>query len=103
LHIPEFDAGVDDEVVLGHANRNSSLLITADKDFGELVIRRGLFSCGVLLYRLEGKTLAEKAELVCALIASRGDELSKMFTVSSHTKTRSRLLQPIGGNGHPSK
>jgi hypothetical protein len=102
FYVPEFDAGVDDEAVLAHANRYSSLLITADKDFGELVVRRKVFSRGVLLYRLEGKTLREKIGLVCAVIAERGEELTKMFTVVSFTKTRSRLLQPDEGNGHPS-
>ncbi len=39
LYIAEMAPGVDDEEVLGAANEHDALLLTADKDFGELVFR----------------------------------------------------------------
>ncbi len=39
LYVAEFSPSVDDETVLTHANNSRSLLLTADKDFGELVFR----------------------------------------------------------------
>jgi predicted nuclease of predicted toxin-antitoxin system len=42
---------VFDETVLDLANREDALLITADKDFGELVFRQGWSTVGVVLVR----------------------------------------------------
>ncbi|MBI4789433.1 MAG: DUF5615 family PIN-like protein [Chloroflexi bacterium] len=39
-HVPsvaEMEAGISDDVVLGRANQEQSVSLTADKDFGELV------------------------------------------------------------------
>jgi len=50
--IVETYPGVDDDVVLARAQRESRVLITFDKDFGELVFRLGKnASNGVLLLR----------------------------------------------------
>lgn len=38
-YIAETDAGISDDEVLDLANSEESLLLTADKDFGELVFR----------------------------------------------------------------
>ena len=40
LYIAEMEPGMPDEAVLESANRESRLLLTADKDFGELVFRQ---------------------------------------------------------------
>jgi predicted nuclease of predicted toxin-antitoxin system len=48
------EPGVSDDVVLDLAYRNSELLLTADKDFSELVFRQGRLACGILLVRLAG-------------------------------------------------
>jgi predicted nuclease of predicted toxin-antitoxin system len=54
LSIAEMDPGVDDETVLGASRQEGAVLITADKDFGELVFRQGLLHRGTLLLRLAG-------------------------------------------------
>ena len=53
-YIAEMKPGVSDAVVLDHANREACPLITADKDFGELVFRQRLLTHGVVLLRLAG-------------------------------------------------
>jgi predicted nuclease of predicted toxin-antitoxin system len=42
VFIAEFDAGIGDIDVLTISRENDALLFTADKDFGDLVFRRGL-------------------------------------------------------------
>lgn len=54
LYIAEFDPSIDDETVLDQANQNFALLLTEDKDFGELVFRQGKIHMGVVLVRLAG-------------------------------------------------
>ena len=51
LYIAELDPSIDDDAVLHRANQNSALLITADKDFGELVFRMGQIHAGVVLFQ----------------------------------------------------
>ena len=48
----EMAPGIMDEVVLSESRNSQSVLITADKDFGELVFRQRQASTGVLLVRL---------------------------------------------------
>jgi predicted nuclease of predicted toxin-antitoxin system len=49
VYIAELDPGIDDETVLDHSRRAKAILLTADKDFGELVFRQHLVHSGVLL------------------------------------------------------
>jgi len=53
-YIAEMEPGIADDVVLAQANASQALLITLDKDFGELVYRQGLVHAGVILLRLAG-------------------------------------------------
>jgi len=53
-----------DEEVLLLASDNSTLLVTADKDFGELIFRQGYVKHGIILYRLAGIPSSEKANIV---------------------------------------
>ena len=50
LYIAEFSPSIDDEEVLHQANLNRALLLTEDKDFGELVFRQGLVHMGGSVY-----------------------------------------------------
>jgi predicted nuclease of predicted toxin-antitoxin system len=59
--IAELSPSVSDEDVLRPAANGGAVMVTEDKDFGELVYRRGLSHAGVLLVRLEG--LDNAAEL----------------------------------------
>ena len=66
LYIAELDPGIDDETVLSRGEQANAILLTADKDFGELVFRQRLLHSGVLLIRLAGLDAYIKAELVYA-------------------------------------
>ncbi|HEX2076951.1 MAG TPA: DUF5615 family PIN-like protein [Longimicrobium sp.] len=52
VHIAELSPSISDDEVLAEANTRGAVLVTADKDFGELVFRLGKLSTGVLLIRL---------------------------------------------------
>ena len=70
----ETDAAVVDEVVLQKATAESRLLVTSDKDFGELVYRLGKANEGVLL----------------AAVTLRSAELLGAFSVLSAGQLRIR-------------
>ena len=69
LSVAEMDPGISDDAVLDLANGMATALLTADKDFGELVFRQGRISPGVILVRLAGQPPERKATLVAAAIA----------------------------------
>ena len=74
-------AGISDEAVLSAANESRSILVTMDKDFGEIVFRLHHIHRGVILIRLAGLSLEQKAQMVSAAIAEHGAEMAGAFTV----------------------
>jgi predicted nuclease of predicted toxin-antitoxin system len=52
--IAELEPGIDDEEVLQMSRESNAVLLTADKDFGELVFRNRQIHSGILLIRLAG-------------------------------------------------
>lgn len=90
LYIAEFAPSVDDETVLQQANQNRALLLTEDKDFGELVYRQGRVHMGVVLVRLAGLSLQAKAKNISTVLANHEHELLKAFSVISPGRVRIR-------------
>lgn len=90
LYVAEMDPGISDERVLAVANEKNALLLTADKDFGELVYRLRRIFAGVLLMRLAGLSPASKAELVSSLVRDHGGQLMHAFTVITPGMVRVR-------------
>src|SRR5580692_11455556 len=66
--------------VLSFSHESGALLITEDKDFGELVFHKKQAHFGILLIRLEGVPRAKRIELVCDNIKQRGAELINAFS-----------------------
>jgi predicted nuclease of predicted toxin-antitoxin system len=91
LYVAEMEPSISDEQVLNRANEKNALLITADKDFGEMVFHQDLLTVGgVVLLRLAGLTAGRKAEIISKVIQSRGVELPKAFSVISPGRIRIR-------------
>jgi len=88
--------GATDEQVLARSRDEGRVLVTFDKDFGELVLRRGLAaSQGVVLLRLP---LAGPEELVARAVAAltaRGDWVGH-FSVIEGDRVRMRPLVAVG-------
>lgn len=90
LSIADLDPGIADNAVLRLADQNSALLLTADKDFGELVFRMGNIHTGVALTRLAGLSPETKARIVSAAFADHGNDLPSAFSVVSPGRIRIR-------------
>jgi len=82
-YVPELDPGITDDEVLTLANDSQSVLLTGDKDFGELVYRLGRVSCGVVLIRLRGLSSDQKSEMIASAFEEHPDEFTNAFTVIS--------------------
>lgn len=93
IAIKEVAAGVDDTVVMQAANERSVMLVTQDRDFGELVVRRELPILGVILVQLERLPLATQIERLSECLQVGLAEFVGHFTVVEPARIRKRLLQ----------
>jgi predicted nuclease of predicted toxin-antitoxin system len=95
LWIRETAPGIADELVLETARSGGRLLITFDKDFGELVFHRGAeASGGIVLFRIRKTSPAEVSHRVAAIIASRSDWKGH-FSVIDDYSIRMRPLPKV--------
>lgn len=85
-----------DEAVLTQARLTQRILLTGDKDFGELMFRRQLAAAGVVLVRLAGLSAEAKAEMVAAAARDYGAQFSRAFAVLSPGMVRIRAGGPSG-------
>ena len=83
-------ATAKDQDVLAFSVSTSRLLLTADKDFGELVFRDGQPHLGIVLMRFNGLPMTDRASLVSELFHVRETELIGAFTVIDATSVRIR-------------
>jgi predicted nuclease of predicted toxin-antitoxin system len=77
----EMARGGPDTEVLEIANKQSAVILTEDKDFGELVVRHQMQAVGVVLVRLDGFSPIERAEIVSRVVREHANELPGSFTV----------------------
>jgi len=92
LWIHQSHPGLADDTVLQLALSESRLLITFDKDFGELVFRRGAqASQGVVLFRIEMPSPGAVALRVARALESRSD-WDHHFSVVDDSMVRMRAL-----------
>jgi predicted nuclease of predicted toxin-antitoxin system len=84
--------GIDDQQVLAIAQVEQRLLLTFDKDFGELAFRAQLpAKSGIILFRISTPSSVEVAEVVTNILNSRTD-WSGHFSVITDRRIRMRPL-----------
>ena len=92
LWIAEANPGAPDDEVLIECIGTGRILLTLDKDFGELVYRRSLRSdFGIVLFRIAPQTPAEIAALAVAAVGSQ-PSWAGYFSVVTGRKIRMRPL-----------
>jgi len=92
-YVAEMGPGISDDTVLSLANREAAVLLTPDKDFGELIFRQRRLAPGVILIRLAGLSPGRKAEIVASALAAHADEMGQAFTVITPGVIRIRRQQ----------
>jgi predicted nuclease of predicted toxin-antitoxin system len=90
--IGETISGASDDDVLATASREGRILITEDRDFGELVVRQRLGVHGVVLLELDRLSNVAEAELVTTVVSRNADKLSGNLLVIEPGRVRVRPL-----------
>jgi predicted nuclease of predicted toxin-antitoxin system len=92
LSVKESMRGEKDDVILARAQAEERLLLTHDKDFGELAVRAGLpASCGIVLFRLAGTDPDSDNRRILDTLESRTDWPGH-FSVVTDDRIRMRPL-----------
>ena len=77
-----------DDEVLTKALTENWILITNDKDFGEMVFRERRNHHGVIFMRLDDERSANKIEVLQRLLEGYAEKLPEEFVVVTETKVR---------------
>lgn len=98
LAVKESMRGEDDTTILKRAAAESRLVVTHDKDFGELAFRIGLPApCRVILFRLTTSDPQLNAQRMLDVIESRAD-WQGLFAVATDDRLRTRPLPRTPGS-----
>ena len=71
----------DDEEILARAVSEGRIVVTNDKDFGELVYRSGWEHRGVVLLRLRDERAENKARMMKVALVQVGERLRNRYVV----------------------
>jgi predicted nuclease of predicted toxin-antitoxin system len=89
----EDSPGAKDQDILIQANQEQRIILTFDRDYGELIYRLMLSTPkGVIYFRFRPSTPEEPAEFVLRLLAMDRLSLEGKFTVAERDRVRQRPL-----------
>ena len=90
--VVEINPGAQDDVVLALARSEGRVLLTEDKDFGQLAYAGGHETAGVVLIRFPASARSSLGQAVLSVVAEFGVRLSGGFVVVE--PGRARLSRP---------
>jgi predicted nuclease of predicted toxin-antitoxin system len=89
----EDSPGARDSLVLKRASDEGRILLTFDRDYGELIYRhKAPVPAGVIYFRLDPSTPKEPAEQLLRVLATPDLLMSRNFTVLERHQVRQRPL-----------
>ena len=86
--VRDLNPHMPDVEVLALAQRQAAIIITMDKDFGDLIFKEMRPHHGVLLLRLDDATGPERATVVRLILDSHAAELPGRFAVFQNERLR---------------
>jgi predicted nuclease of predicted toxin-antitoxin system len=92
-YIAEFESGQMDAAVIALARQEMRLVLTEDKDFGELIFRRGHAVPGLVLVRIDPQRAPLRERRLKMAIERFGEALFGRYTVIEGSRFRSRPLR----------
>jgi predicted nuclease of predicted toxin-antitoxin system len=86
--VPEYNATLSDTQLLRIANKEKRILITNDKDFGELIFLQKKLTTGIILFRIKGQKTSAKIHLIKRIFQYFNEKLLHHFIVITSHKIR---------------
>ncbi len=91
--VRDIDPRMEDEEIVRTAVSEDRMVVTMDKDFGELVYHFSMRHCGVLLLRLEDATGTEKLQVVRHIMENYSSRIRNCFCVYQNDRLRIRKIK----------
>ncbi|PIU36983.1 hypothetical protein CO005_02095 [Candidatus Roizmanbacteria bacterium CG_4_8_14_3_um_filter_34_9] len=88
LSVAESFSSLDDKIILSIAYKESRIIITNDKDFGELIYKLQLPHKGIILIRLFEENYQSKEDKLKLILKKFKSKLQNTFTIVSKNKIR---------------
>ncbi len=85
--------GAPDSEIITFAFENKLIIITSDKDFGELTFRLQKPNHGIILLRLNEENSIDKADILWTAIKKLGSDVINKFVVVERNSIRIRSLK----------
>jgi predicted nuclease of predicted toxin-antitoxin system len=79
ISVAQSNRGASDKQIVEMANVDGRVLITEDRDFGELVVRQRLGIAGVMLLELDRLTNSTEVDRVADVVSRHADKLLGNF------------------------
>lgn len=86
--VPDYNCEILDEDLLEMANVEKRILITNDKDFGELIFLQKRLSAGIILIRVKGQRVEVKLKLIKKLFQNYSGKILNHFVIIADNKLR---------------
>jgi predicted nuclease of predicted toxin-antitoxin system len=90
LPVRKINPRMSDSEIIGIAAKDNRIIITMDKDFGELVYNSDMIHKGILLLRTENCSGDKKAKILSEILIKYSSELEDNFCVFSKDRLRIR-------------
>ena len=91
--VRDIDPTMQDEKIIQLAALEKRMVVTMDKDFGELVYHSFMDHFGVLLLRLEDATGSQKRKVMEFIIDNYSSRIQNCFCVFKNDKFRIRVIR----------
>jgi len=88
--VRDIDPRMEDSQILRIAESEQRIVVTMDKDFGELIYNAKQAHTGVLLLRMEDARAEEKIRIVAMILKEHSDKLQNHFCVYQDGRIRIR-------------
>jgi predicted nuclease of predicted toxin-antitoxin system len=93
--IGELERGANDRQIVARAEREGRILLTFDKDFGDIAFGSGLPpTCGIILFRFTPRDPDDAVAVILTAIALRQDWAGR-FAVVERDRLRVRRLRSL--------
>lgn len=97
-YVAELDPGLTDTDVLAQSVSEERILLTEDRDFGDLIFREQETAYGVVLLRIPPEERPQKRERITVLIQQYQNELPGAIVVVTLNTIRIRPLPEAGAH-----
>ncbi len=93
--ILEETPGAKDPIILNRATKEELVILTFDRDYGELIYRHKFSAPTAIVYfRFDPKTPEEPANILLNVLKQKEISIEGKFTVIERNRMRQRLLPP---------